>query len=224
MTGPLQGFSPSTRHCRASKCDHLQPYRTDVVGKKERVSYWCDLAEKIPGNMGQCPLDVPEEIDEMKVLSFRQPIASMAAEGIMVLNIRPTDCHYRGPVAIYAIQGHVRRRDRKYFEKVLGREIFKKENGKNKSLLPHGKIIAVADITDTIRFDNPDKFDAYSECHYLSPFYFEKGMVCYGLVLKNIRPLTAEIGWKMPKGCRNWSKIRTSVINPYLPAVAEVMV
>jgi hypothetical protein len=164
------------------------------------------------------------DIPVMKVLSFRQPHASMAAEGTMFLSIRPTDCHYRGPVAIYATWGHVRRRDRKYFEKVLGREIFRKENGKNKSLLPNGKILAVADITGTIRFDNPEKFAAYSECHYLSPFYFEKGMVCYGWVLKNIRPLTAEIGFKMPKGCVNWSKIRRSVIDPYLPAAEGAMV
>ncbi|ETA69141.1 hypothetical protein MettiDRAFT_2635 [Methanolobus tindarius DSM 2278] len=220
----LKGLSPSTGYCRDSKCDHLQPYRTDVVGKKKRVSYWCELAKKIPVNMSKCPLDVPEDISEMKVLSFRQPYASMAAEGIMFLNIRSTDCHYRGPVVIYATQGHVRRRDRKYFEKVLGREIFKKENGRYNSLLPHGKMLAVADITGTIRFDNPEKFAAYSECHYLSPFYFEKGMVCYGWILQNVRPLTAEIGWKMPKGCRNWSKIRTSVINPYLPTAEEVMV
>lgn len=150
----------------------------------------------------------------MKVLSVRQPWAALIAQGVKCMDIRSRNCHYRGPVAIYATRGHVRIKDRKYFEEVLGREI---------SLLPFGKILCVADISGTIRFDNPDKFAAYSECHYLSPFYFEEGMVCYGWILQNVRPLTAEIGFKMPKGCVNWSKIRSSVIDPYLPAAAEVM-
>lgn len=169
--------------------------------------------------------DWPEfnEIEYMKVLSVRQPWASMEAENVKVMDIRSRDCHYRGPVAIYATRGHVRRKDRKYFEKVLGRDIFKKVNRKNISLLPHGKILCVADLTGTIRFDNPEKFAAYSECHYLSPFYFEEGMVCYGWILRNIRPLTETVGFKMPKGCVNWSKIRVSAIDPYLSAAAEVI-
>lgn len=211
MTGPLDGAMPATGLCRAAKCGHLQPYRMDVIKGKPRTSWYCDIARKIPGNMRECPLDVPEK--ELKVLSIRQPWASLVAMGIKILDIRSRDCHYRGPVAIYATRGHVRRKDRKYFEEVLGREI---------SSLPYGKIIAAADITGAIRFDNPEKFAAYSECHYLSPFYFEEGMTVYGWILQNVRPLTSEIGFKMPKGCVNWSKIRSSVIEAYLPA-PEVM-
>lgn len=153
MTGPLDGAMPATGLCRAAKCDHLQPYRMDVIKGKPRTSWYCDIAKKIPGNMSECPLDEPEEVT--KVLSIRQPWASMVNMGIKVLDIRSRDCHYRGPVAIYATRGNVRRKDRKYIRSVVGEEL---------GTLPHGKILCVADITGTIRFDNPEKFYAYSDC------------------------------------------------------------
>lgn len=198
MTGPLQG---------------LQPYRTDVVGKTARVSYWCELAQKIPGNLGECPLDVQEDISEMKVLSVRQPWASLIAEGHKVIDIRTTNCSYRGPVAIYATRGRISRRNKRYFRNVLGRNV---------SGLPYGRILCVVDITGTILLDNPVKYEAYQECHYGSMFAFTKPV--WGWIFQNIRPLSAEVGFKMPKGCVNWSKIRNSVLDPYLPAAEEVTV
>jgi hypothetical protein len=184
----------------------------DVIKGKPRTSWYCDIAKKIPGNMSECPAEVPDEVT--KVLAVRQPWASLIAAGIKTLDIRSTDCHYRGPLAIYATRGHVRRKDRKYFKEVLGRDI---------SSLPHGKILCVVDVSGTIRFDNPEKFAAYSECHYLSPFFFEEGMVVYGWIFRTVHVLDAEIGFKMPKGCVNWSRINSSVIEAYLPAAPEVM-
>ncbi|WP_342304172.1 hypothetical protein [Methanolobus sp. ZRKC5] len=210
MTGPLKGSHPATGLCRKVKCKHLLPEDIDTV-RGPRISWYCGLTDKIPGNMVECPLDAPEEV--MKVLAVRQPWASLIAMGIKVLDIRSTNCYYRGPVAIYATRGNVRRKDRKYFEEVLGRKI---------STLPHGKILCVVDISGTIPFKNPEKFAAYSECHYLSPFFFEKDMRVYGWIFQNVRPVKPVVGFKMPKGCINWSKIRANVIESYLPIVQEV--
>ncbi|WP_094226942.1 ASCH domain-containing protein [Methanolobus psychrotolerans] len=142
----------------------------------------------------------------MKVLAVRQPWAALIAQGYKCMDIRSTDCHYRGPVAIYATRGNVRRKDKIYFKNILGASGFEQQN--------RGYLLCVADITGTIRFDTPEKFAAYSECHYCSPFSFVSGQ--YGWILSNVRELDRHIPYKMPKGCVNWSRVNDSVVNANL--------
>jgi hypothetical protein len=139
----------------------------------------------------------------MKVLSIRQPWAALVAQGVKCMDIRTRDCHYRGPVAIYATRGNVRRKDKTYFKNILGiNEI--------PEYINRGKLIAYAEIVGTIRFDTPEKFYAYSECHYCSSFYYQDG--CYGWIFQNVKHLHHPINYKMPKGCVNWSRVNDSVI------------
>lgn len=204
MTGLLNGSRPAAGLCRKVGCKHLLKKMVETAAG-ERAQTYCELSGRIPGNMLDCPWEPPV----MKILSVRQPWASLIARGTKVMDIRSTDCHYRGPVAVYATRGNVRRKDMIYFKNILG------EDPAN---LPHGKILCVVNLAGTIRFDNPDKFASYSDCHYLSPFFFEEGMTVYGWVFTDVKPLNVQLGFKMPKGCVNWSRINASVIEGYLTA------
>ncbi|WP_406660907.1 hypothetical protein V7O66_13870 [Methanolobus sp. ZRKC3] len=48
-------MSPSTAKCKSSGCNHLQGVTIDTVNGP-RVNWYCGLTNRIPGNMGKCPL------------------------------------------------------------------------------------------------------------------------------------------------------------------------
>jgi len=44
----------STAKCRRVHCDHLRPVRIETI-RGPRISWYCDVTKRIPGNMGKCP-------------------------------------------------------------------------------------------------------------------------------------------------------------------------
>lgn len=49
-------MSPTTAKCRSSGCAHLQANTIETV-RGPRVSWYCDITDRIPGNMSKCPLE-----------------------------------------------------------------------------------------------------------------------------------------------------------------------
>jgi hypothetical protein len=45
----------STAKCRRVHCDHLPPARIETI-RGPRISWYCDVTRKGPGNMKVCPL------------------------------------------------------------------------------------------------------------------------------------------------------------------------
>ena len=46
----------STAKCRFSGCNHLQSKKVETA-RGHRVSWYCEITGRIPGNMGKCPLE-----------------------------------------------------------------------------------------------------------------------------------------------------------------------
>ena len=76
----------------------------------------------------------------MKVITIKQPFASLIAEGIKEYEFRTWKTRYRGPILIHAGKGV----DKKAMEK------FKKYNLD----YPSGCIIAMAELTDCVTIDD----------------------------------------------------------------------
>jgi hypothetical protein len=52
-------MKPTAKLCKQLKCQHLTPKQVRTSGGW-RTSWYCGIADRIPGNMSECPL-VPED-------------------------------------------------------------------------------------------------------------------------------------------------------------------
>ncbi len=112
----------------------------------------------------------------MKVITIKQPFASLIAEGIKEYEFRTWKTNYRGPIIIHAGKGV----DKKAMEK------FKKYNLE----YPKGCIIAKADITDCISIDdNSRKMLKKKNSLVYSNIIKNNEWIGYGFKIENIEKI-----------------------------------
>lgn len=49
-------MKPSATKCRRLGCEHLKKTKIDTVNGP-RMSSYCDITTRVPGNMAKCPLE-----------------------------------------------------------------------------------------------------------------------------------------------------------------------
>ena len=104
----------------------------------------------------------------MKVLTIREPYATLIAKGLKKYEFRTWNTNYRGDIYIHA-----------------GKSFFKSHKNFEFSYRP-GEIVAIANIADVIKLDK----EIGKKIHDENPQVYGLNEDGYAWVLNNIRPIT----------------------------------
>lgn len=116
----------------------------------------------------------------MKVLSLKQPWATLIALGEKNIETRSWATKYRGKIAIHASKTI----DKKVFQQYTFNRILKKHGITDISQIPTGVIVAIADLTEIIPTEEL-KINISRQEKILG--IYKKGR--FGWVLKNVKPI-----------------------------------
>lgn len=132
----------------------------------------------------------------MKVLSIRQPWASLIAYKIKAVELRTWKTNYKGPLAIHASKG---------FDKTAYQILKNLFPDKPFDLLeyPRGKIIATCYLLDTISLEG-STYDVFTDRHLCPLSHFQR--VPYGWVFRGAKPLRNPIPCKGQQGLWNFDQ------------------
>lgn len=126
----------------------------------------------------------------MKVLSVKQPWASLIAEGYKIMETRTWSTKYRGPLAIHASKSGNDSEARRIWI-----ELFKTRISPNIDMFPwkflRGQIIATCTLKEVIKYKPQNFIDDYEKHLCLPRKYYQHGL--YGWVLTDIKKLDIPI-------------------------------
>ena len=140
--------------------------------------------------------------EQIKVLSIKEPWASLVADGFKTLEVRSRNTNIRGKIAIYATRTNPRNSELDYY--------FKFMSGMLKPIPPiqKGHIIATADIVDSYPVRTQEGFRTLYHNHLNPLSYYQEGLHFWELEnVQKVEPVEFKF-----KGSVVWSSIDKSLL------------